>query len=101
MIFQFFTYETLFEDKSRKVRRIREEKKTKIEKEKKCNYLNIHNYIHSHVTLATKKKQKHKNKTKTNKHLNDYLINSFVFISFREVLHSQYFQNTSPVNYKW
>ena len=59
MIFQFFTYETLFEDKSRKVRRIREEKKTKIEKEKKnVISLNIHNYIHSHVTLATKKKNK-------------------------------------------
>ena len=64
MIFQFFTYETLFEDKSRKVRRIREEKKTKIEKEKKCNYLNIHNYIHSHVTLATKKNKNIKTKQK-------------------------------------
>ena len=56
MIFQFFTYKTLFKDKSRKVRRIREEKKTKIEKEKKnVISLNIHNYIHSHLTLATKK----------------------------------------------
>ena len=64
MIFQFFTCETLFEDKSRKVRRIREEKKTKIEKEKKCNYLNIHNYIHSHVTLATKKNKNLKTKQK-------------------------------------
>lgn len=54
MIFQFFTYKTLFKDKSRRMRRIREEKKTKTEKEKNVISLNIHYDNHSHGTLATK-----------------------------------------------